>query len=1034
MLATRSRERRSQRGVTMIELLIVMVITSTVLGAIAGAFFFMVRGSADAQERFLQNAAVQRITELWTKDVQSADPSGFYNPAATYPTGYVRDPRGVDERETNAAVVPPTSQDACRDTDATGVAVELDRVTFNWDLTSGQPPKSATWVLQNAPTGVQLLRRYCVGGVLKSEAVLAKRLEPVASSSTPPSALVVRGPSVASPSSFCPGDAYGVRAVCTLVIPALNADITVTRRVPDTTSATLPTGVPAPPVIFAHDNRYQYLNVRFYPTVGQPADQYRLTLRVDSPTGPVVLTKTVTVTTPVPSYYQVQFGAPSDTALRVETPLVNYWVTAEAHNSSGWSVPSDPYGPMNPQPVGPDAPTIQTATVGSDGCVDVEWTHAANDGGSPLTGFRIWAYPSPTDTESFPGVEDPTVISMPVADQALPAATSYKFCVGLQPLNRYRFVVADRNNIDIGWISNPSGPTTPYTPGTRFVKAGASNGAKDCMDPADPCGTIQFAVDKATSGDVIAVGSGSFSSFHVSSKGVVVEGGYDPAKWLKTPIPSPLGGSYTFVNGGIPSNPTNSSGKTAISLRSLSAPTAIKNLAVGHLADVGASTTSSGIDVIDSVQVVTIDAVNVVGGRASLNPTGIMVRGNSSVTVQSSWIDSGTAHPSASGSGAYGVRALSGSTVSLASSSIVAQAGRPGADGSTGANASTADKGCAGSNGANAPNNSTGGTGATTQFGSGCSQAIAGGNGGNGSNGSNGGGAMNGLNGSTGGPSGTGGAAGSGGTGYDTRGTNAARGITGSGGSGGTAGVSGTSSAAFSAGDLVLGAGGTAGLPGSVGSAGGGGGGGGGGRSNCHWLGCWAGDSSPRAGGGGGKGGAAGGVPGSGGGGGSAGGASVGVYANGSTVTLTSTAIKVLGGGVGGAGGPGGVGAAGGAGGTGGNGRTDEGAGGGGGGGGGGSGGGGGGGGGRGGISAGIVQHGVTVSISGVSYELPGTAASGGAAGVPGNGGLGGAKGNRGLGPDNGADNSTGSNGSSGGTPAVGGSGTNGPLQNILSV
>jgi prepilin-type N-terminal cleavage/methylation domain-containing protein len=76
---------RTQRGVTLIEVLIVMILTGIIVVPLAGTFYTMVTSSNETNQRLVDNAAVQRITEAWTKDVQSVDPSGYYNPPAPLP-------------------------------------------------------------------------------------------------------------------------------------------------------------------------------------------------------------------------------------------------------------------------------------------------------------------------------------------------------------------------------------------------------------------------------------------------------------------------------------------------------------------------------------------------------------------------------------------------------------------------------------------------------------------------------------------------------------------------------------------------------------------------------------------------------------------------------------------------------------------------------------------------------------------------------------------------------------------------------------
>ncbi|MFV0315920.1 MAG: type II secretion system protein, partial [Microthrixaceae bacterium] len=371
------RRTAEQRGVTLIEAMIVIAITGLIMGPLAAAMISGLTSSSDSHERLIDNGAAQKIEEAWTKDVQSVDP------------------QGVDEGSVAACVDPASVSPTA--------PPELARVSFNWDLNAGpdELPKTATWVLVQDGDSTTLERRVCEDG-FRFTKKLAKGLGPLSSAT-------VRGPDVGSPDQFCPPDQYGVGRTCTLVIPELNVDLTVTRRVPNYDGNTLPTGTPPPPAIFAHDARYQYVNVRFRPSTPQPVTRYELSLRKGAPDAPVVMTKTVNVSGPVPPYYQVTFGPPAgDAPLDVRPiggPPVNYYVTAVAVNDMGPGPQSDAYGPMNPEPTGPDKPSTPVATRLTNGCIRVTWSPNPQDGGSPRTNLRVWAYEAPSGNDPYqPGV------------------------------------------------------------------------------------------------------------------------------------------------------------------------------------------------------------------------------------------------------------------------------------------------------------------------------------------------------------------------------------------------------------------------------------------------------------------------------------------------------------------------------------------------------------------------------------------------------------------------------------------------------
>lgn len=376
-------------------------------------------------------------------------------------------------------------------------------------------------------------------------------------------------------------------------------------------------------------------------------------------------------------------------------------------------------------------------------------------------------------------------------------------------------------------------------------------------------------------------------------------------------------------------------------------------------------------------------------GSDGSDATGLLVTGGSTVTVTATTVDSGST--AGAGSSAYGVRALSGSTVTLVDSHVTARAGNPGASAPTAA-PPQATSGCVGADGGNATGPSSPGAGGA----GGSCTTNPGGVGGAG-------GAYSGVGG--GGDEGAGDAAGRGGFGgcgslfgcgtEPTGGWEAGPGEPG--GSGGAGTATPTATATWNPGT---------GGAGSVGSPGSGGGGGGGGKTA----------SASGGGGGGGGGGGQGGAPGTVGG--SGGGGSFGIYAVDATIDVRSTTVTAATGGVGGTGGPGGRGGAGGDGGAGGT-RSCCLAGGGAGGGAGGAGGGGGGaGGGAGGPSIALLHIG-SGTLTTDDAELS-TAASPAAGGPGGTGGPAAPSGVGGDGTQGGVDGGSGVIGYAGATGQTG--------------
>jgi PKD repeat protein len=419
-----------------------------------------------------------------------------------------------------------------------------------------------------------------------------------------------------------------------------------------------------------------------------------------------------------------------------------------------------------------------------------------------------------------------------------------------------------------------------------------------------------------------------------------------------------------------------------------------------------------GVTATGATVATTLKKLTIVGGDGSTSAgsTGVLVQTNSLLTLDQVTVTSGT--PSAAGSSAYGVRALSSSNVTVKDSNVTAAAGVAGTAGSSGS---------AGTNGTNGNN----GTNSNTQQGSFPGAAVtgspttrnggAGGTGGGGNNESSG--QKVGNAGSAGGGGATGGTAGPSG------------GVGGGGGGAGAAGAAGDAGAAGSTtnapNDTFAGGTGGAGAAGGAGMGGAGGGGGGGESSNTFFNPA----NNRRRGGSGGSGGL-GGTGGGGGTGGTAGGGSFGIFTNNASVTVTGTAIITGNGGSGGDGGAGGTAGTGGNGGNGGSpanintGRSA--AGGGGGGGAAGGRGGSGGGGGTGGPSIGVYSVGSGIQVVSTTTATLGSAGSGGAAGAAGAGGTagtGGALGTTNTANRNGFAGSAGTAGGSGAAGNAGGSG-----------
>jgi hypothetical protein len=935
------RRHRPQSGLTLVEILVGLSISVIIASGVGFGITLLFKGNADTQERLLRSQQAQRIGEAWTRDVQNVAPDGV--------------------NEFNGAVSP-----ACPSlTSGTPAADELVRVTFNWDTNpqAGGVTKRATWLLKGTGTDVSLIRRYCEDGVPVAEDVLATGLD----QSGIQRRLLVRGPG-SDADDFCPPDSgTGIKRTCTIVVTGgFDYRLTVTRRVPDLRTATVIARIPPPPTPAFHDERFEYLIVRWLPpglSPGQPpVDQYRVILRQGAPDGTILSETDVPPGGTGLQQYQIN-------GLTVGT---TYYVQFRARNSVGWSDYSEPTPPLVPRPTAPDAPTITGLVVNTDNSVTVQWTNNANSGGSPRTSWAIWAVKEGDDPD------DPSKLIGPARPTPAAPGNSGTF-TGLQSFERYRFLVADVNVVGDGLRSAPSDAVMPYA-STVFVSTSGTDNST-CGARAAPCRQIGQGLSRAQAlgFTTVAVAQGSsYARFSVTTGGVTVRGGFDAA------FTTASGGSTTVTGsalaGGTYSGQSPSA-RSAADVYGTTTPVTLRNLTL-NAGDGAAGTTTSGVDINNASGGVLLDNV-IVNGGSGQDPTGVRVRA-STVTVQNSTVDSGT--PLGTGMSAYGIRALNSSTVTVIGGSVVARAGTAGTTGTAGSAGANGCNGIAGSafSGSTTPScgggAGTGGRGGPE--GSFFSSGGAGAAGGNGAGGAAGGGG------------------GGGGYCFTPSPGVGGNGAAGSAGASGPSG-SGAPSSVASAGESWVGQSGGSGGSGTGGFGGGGGGGGGG----TYCAGGAVGASGGSGGGGavsGGTGGAAGGF----------GGGSFGIYALNSSVSISAAVVTAGPGGQGGGGGPGGAGGAGGSGGT----RATQSKGGdsGHGGGGGGAGGGGGGGGGQSGPSMSVARFGATGSVT----IGPGTTLNraGSAAGGP--GGAGGAGGGGGSSPGN--SGAAGPSGSAGGQGAAG--------------
>lgn len=971
--------RRDERGLTLLELLVVIAVTGLLTIPVAASFVIAINANSSTKDKVSSGQVIRRITAAWSDDVRAVAYNG------------VNEPVGV----------------TCADAGAPSPTVDtVELITFMQPTSTSTPARTVTWVAQGRNADVKLLRRVCTSGQFRSEQVIAADLGVVGKPLT--------GASGVFPSAKCPFDTDGVGRKCILEIKGqVTADVTARRRTPDARHRTSVPLRPDPPYALSYTPRYQKVVLSWTADAASPPLE-SFEILVYKSDG------TLHSTTPVAAggQFSGQFSA-EITGLQVEP--VTYTVRMRARNAVGWSDYSQEI-PISSVTIAPLIPTITSVEV-NDGQATVTWDTSAEDTGLPLEGNRLIATPvdggEPLSlTTNYSG-------ATPDAGDEVQATIT-----GLTNFAAYTFRVVDFNDRGDSPETGESDPRLVIPWSKSVVVAHSSTAASAGGDDAAGCGTksrpcrqMDKGIQESVSQNkqfVLATetGSGTFSRLVLrTGMAAQVIGGFNGAGFDRYPVSSSRSKVAVGSNG--------AGGALAAYSGVSSGSTRTGNVKLSNLEIAGGvptgqpeSTTYAGIELQSAGAVatnaVTLANVAVTGGRG-LHATALLVSG-STVGVEGGSFDSGTPAGSVntagrtSASSAYGVRALSGAEVVVSGATITAQAGAPGVPGAPGGSAVTGDNGCngnagtldAGGSACRSSSNPKTGAGGRGGWDNSNRSGAAGGAGTNAAGAAGGGGGT----GSSGGGNPWGCLAGSG------TGGNGGQGGGGVGGSGGSKGTSLGAAPSSTTGAVWAGGGGSTGTPGSIGAAGGGGGGGGRGVLSAVVTGC-----VNYKGGGGGGGGGAGLVAGSGGSGGSSGGGSFAVWSKDSRVTVTGSTMSAGAGGKGGDGGAGGKGANGGTGGEGIGGEqkawvTYAGSGGRGGGGGG-AGGGGGGAGGQGGPSIAVLQisslangaaaHAVTVTCaSGNTCMSVGAAGGVGAAGAGGSNGSGGGAGS-GAGDENSA-------------------------------
>lgn len=425
-----ARKRESdQRGFTLLEVMVAIVILALITGALAGAFVTGVGSSVKTDEVLNRSVDAERIGHAWTRDVQNVDPDGVNALGA-----------------------------GCGSRTAPGSQVERLIVSFSWDTASsvgaGVPTKTASWVAVGTGTETSLVRRYCENGSPISEEELARKIgTPGSDVSSLVSGYYGATDATHAWNEFCPivdpATSNAVSNSCTLnVTGSFQYSVTATRRVPKVAASVVTAAPPGKASNIIANPRNGYISVFWdaaFVAAGSPTvSGYRVYWFADPNGSPIA----------APIELSGVSNAATITGLTNGTP---YWVRIQAGNSVGWGELSDAAGPATPAPTPPDRPTITGITEG-DTALTVSWTPNANDGGSAVTGWRIYAKP----------LSGPEVGPAIIAGGGAASGT----ITGLVNGTTYNVTVAGVNALGEGQRSDLSANVVPYgIPGLATITA-----------------------------------------------------------------------------------------------------------------------------------------------------------------------------------------------------------------------------------------------------------------------------------------------------------------------------------------------------------------------------------------------------------------------------------------------------------------------------------------------------------------------------------------------------------------------------------
>ncbi|MCU1356444.1 MAG: fibronectin type protein [Acidimicrobiales bacterium] len=420
----RSKTDPTQRGFTLVELMVAMVVTAIIMGAIASAFITGLKTTSNLGASNTGTSDINLLSTYFPADVMSmAGPT--YDPASPPPRTAIS-PDGYLE---GLATAPQTicGADPLDEPDGRGI------YSFNsqWNALTAKFERTVTYSAEGTGADAKLVRRQCTPGAspVMLRTVVAEHF---GSRRTNDRANALVG--ITCLAKTCTLEVNGQDSIGR---GTYDYKLTARRRVPGIAAVTHL--VPCAPTAPSATPGFQENFVQWQKPVCDGGDPITLYEVRDTPPGtsnlfgPTVFAHT---------YTGLNNGS-------------SYTYEVRAQNANGWSAWSARSIPGVPAFSTPGPPTV-TGSVPGNKKLTISWVAPASDGGRPITGYVIRATNESGDVVSAP-------VSGPVGTGVV---------VGLQNGNpdptslvgAYSITVAAVNSVGEGRESEPFGPNQSTKP------------------------------------------------------------------------------------------------------------------------------------------------------------------------------------------------------------------------------------------------------------------------------------------------------------------------------------------------------------------------------------------------------------------------------------------------------------------------------------------------------------------------------------------------------------------------------------------